>query len=237
MPSTLQNLIASMLVENTGIHFMDSGGENGRKWQRNQGKTVQDFMKEPEVSIEFDPARDTSSEDIAVSLSAFHVLTTYAGLELDELCDTFNGKYAGTRDEWAGDYYGVTAKGQKWLDRNGFAYRENKDKSWNSYNWDSKLDTVLQGTPLYHEATDSYYCLLQVHGGADVRGGYTDARLFKVDSDVCGEGFLNLEPGVYGSIDGIHVSDRGDNLHLSNDETGEFVPLRPDSVIDVGISG
>lgn len=232
MHTPLQRLIASMLVENTGTHFMDSGGENGRKWQRNAGKTVQDFINEPEVVHGFDPSRDTSSDDLSPTVSAFHVLTEHAGLELDELCDTFNGKYAGTKDEWDSDYYGVTAKGQKWLDRTGFTA---KGQSWNSYNWDSKLDTVLQGTPLYHEATGSYYCLIQVHGGADVRGGYTDARLFKVDSDMCGEGFVNLEPPIWGSIDGINVSNMGDGHHIMNNDTDEAVPLRPDSVIDLAV--
>lgn len=37
--ATMDNLICEMLTENTGKHFLDSGGANGRNWQRNQGLT------------------------------------------------------------------------------------------------------------------------------------------------------------------------------------------------------
>ena len=33
----LEGLVYDMLSTNTGVHFMDSGGDNGRHWQRNQG--------------------------------------------------------------------------------------------------------------------------------------------------------------------------------------------------------
>ena len=38
-----------MLTENTGIHMCDSGGENGRHWQRNQKKKLKDFINEPDI--------------------------------------------------------------------------------------------------------------------------------------------------------------------------------------------
>ena len=41
-PTKQQKLIYKMLTENTGIHFLDSGFSNGRMWQRNQKKTIQD---------------------------------------------------------------------------------------------------------------------------------------------------------------------------------------------------
>ena len=41
-----------MLMENTGTHFLDSGGANGRMWQRNQAKTIEDFDNELEATIE-----------------------------------------------------------------------------------------------------------------------------------------------------------------------------------------
>lgn len=39
-----KKIIRGMLKENTGTHMLDSGGDNGRMWQRNQDK---DFDKEP----------------------------------------------------------------------------------------------------------------------------------------------------------------------------------------------
>ena len=41
-----ETLIHAMLTTNTGTHMLD-GGDNGRNWQRNQGKTLADFQAEP----------------------------------------------------------------------------------------------------------------------------------------------------------------------------------------------
>ena len=38
--------IYNMLTENTGTHFLDSGGANGRHWQSNIKKSLEDFRKE-----------------------------------------------------------------------------------------------------------------------------------------------------------------------------------------------
>ena len=38
MTTQTQQAIFEMLTENTGKHFLDSGGDNGRHWQRNQKK-------------------------------------------------------------------------------------------------------------------------------------------------------------------------------------------------------
>ena len=53
---------------------------------------------------------------------------------------------------------------------------------WNTYNWGAAHSQVMQGNELTLEGEygEEKYLLLQIHGGADVRGGYTDARLFKL---------------------------------------------------------
>ena len=38
--------IYNMLTENTGTHFLDSGGANGRHWQSNIKKSLEDFRRE-----------------------------------------------------------------------------------------------------------------------------------------------------------------------------------------------
>ena len=50
MVMNTEKVIAAMLVENTGIHFLDSGGKSGRAWQRNQGH---DFESEPPATVNF----------------------------------------------------------------------------------------------------------------------------------------------------------------------------------------
>ena len=38
MNQETKQVIYNMMIENTGTHFLDSGGEDGRNWQRNQKK-------------------------------------------------------------------------------------------------------------------------------------------------------------------------------------------------------
>ena len=47
---TTAEVIADMLRENTGKHFLDSGGAYGRHWERNQDR---DFSAEPYAEVEF----------------------------------------------------------------------------------------------------------------------------------------------------------------------------------------
>ena len=49
MTSTTE-IIKAMLTENTGVHFLDSGGDDNRRWQRNQGV---DFDSKPKYRAEF----------------------------------------------------------------------------------------------------------------------------------------------------------------------------------------
>jgi hypothetical protein len=49
-----EKIIYKMLTENTGEHFLDSGGAYGRHWQRNQKKSLNDFRKEKYISYDSD---------------------------------------------------------------------------------------------------------------------------------------------------------------------------------------
>ena len=49
MLKTIEQTIFEMITENTGSHMLDSGGAYGRNWQRNQGKTIDDFKNERKV--------------------------------------------------------------------------------------------------------------------------------------------------------------------------------------------
>ena len=172
-PSRIETLIYKMLTTNTGTHMCDSGGENGRAWQRNQKRTIDDFIREDEASVEISIYQD--KEAYANShVSLFHYLVK--SLSIDALCATFNRKKV---SDWNGYPYGVSAKGHEWL----MKYFTYEGESWNSYNWDCPLSQTVQGINLIHSETEEKYVLLQIHNGADVRGGYTDAKLFKVDVD------------------------------------------------------
>jgi hypothetical protein len=204
----IENLVYSMLKTNTGINCMDSGGDNGRMWQRNAIKSLVDFKTEPEALLKFDGYLD-------VTFSVFHHLTKT--LELDNYCQRFNKLKCAN---WDGEYYGTSDLQCMWLQNNEFEVDKHRD-SFNTYNWDSNFSQVLQGTFLKN-GIDSYV-LLQVHQGADVRGGYTNAKLFKCDSDyfLCEMAFFGLsdtESLDYNSGGDVAIYNRetGDSEYLDN---------------------
>jgi len=168
--TTVQRLVYRMLTENTGVHMCDSGGAYGRGWQRNQKKTIKDFMNEDEESYQF----DFKYNEIHRNVSVFHYLS---GLELDDICEKFNRRQGADWDGNVGqldDTYGVSNRASEWLQSN---YEVEVEYTFNTYNGDSDLSQILQGSRLQIDG-DTYY-LIQIHNGADARGGYTDAKLFK----------------------------------------------------------
>lgn len=174
---TLEQTIAAMLTENTGKHMLDSGGAYGRNWQRNAGASLDDWRARPSATLEI-YMREYNGEltaDLSPCVDIFHLLTGGA-LELDEFCREFNKLPV---DDWKSDFYGVSMHGAEWLESRGFVAR---GESFNTYNWASNHSQVMQGQELTWESEwgDEKYLLLQIHGGCDVRGGYTDAKLFKL---------------------------------------------------------
>ena len=198
---TIEQTVAEMLVENTGVGLCDSGGTSGRSWQRNAGKKLKDFRAEPSAKW----------EDGYYTISLFHYLAS-APFSFDKLCERFNRANSKAK-EWGNTYYGVSKKGLAILEEVGA--KEAKRGTFNSYNAESALSQVIQGTWLDVDGED--YLLLQIHGGADVRGGYTNARLFKVShADEWGR------EDVYGDItkkDGTII--RVDNMYNGNSLTTE----------------
>lgn len=188
-----ERILADMLTENTGIHMLDSAGASGRNWQRNRAiveaehvDPVDHFRAEPEAYW-LDYCRPV--------LSVFHFLAArleYAP-KLDRAWRTWvnltpwgygSGRsYNGISD--AEEFHAqLVAKG--WADAGcDFA---NPGEWTNTYNAADGLSQVIQWTAIHltedcpWRVEDSwggaYHVLLSIHGGADVRGGYTDLRAF-----------------------------------------------------------
>jgi len=169
-----KELIYEMLTECTGKHMCDSGMTDSRHWQRNQKKTIEDFENEPEEHIY------KENDYIYRDLSVYHYLSE---LELDDICDRFN-RIQSQSDNWDSDFnsdkfvYGVSAEAQEVLEHHNEVII---NRSWNTYNGESDLTQTLQGANL--SINNEEYILIQIHNGADVRGGYTDAKLFKLNDD------------------------------------------------------
>lgn len=160
---TTKELIYSMLIENTGKALCDSGDAYGRNWQRNQGKTIEDFEREPEEHIIWD------GNYLDRRVSVFHYLSQ---LETDWICDYFNSMPC--KDWDCEEVYGVSEAQWNWLNSK---CEVKVNHSFNTYNRDSDLSQILQGSWL--TINDEQYLLIQIHGGCDARGGYTDAKLFR----------------------------------------------------------
>ena len=198
-PTATQQALLDMWTENTGTHFLDSGGAYGRNWQRNQGLTVADMLARPPVTL------DCRYGYPDITVSAFHWLDDM--LEYDPYMQRVYERYDAlfTPDE-------------PWLaSMERFAERAN-DESWsgepinvvNTYNGDSWLDSVLQ----YVTFTDKHgtpYVMIQYHGGSDVRGGYTKPRVFRIN-DTEGHYALYTEGRVTLSCSEHYGQPLGDGL-------------------------
>tara|TARA_R110001599_G_scaffold22350_2_gene82492 strand:+ start:2626 stop:3258 length:633 start_codon:yes stop_codon:yes gene_type:complete len=166
-----------MLTESTGKHFLDSGGADNRGWQRNQKKTIEDFENEEEELYQL----DTKYKEIQRTVSVFHYLTN--NLEIDEICEEFN-KIQEDSDNWDADadVYGVSREAFDHIDS---FFEVDIQRTFNTYNGDSDLSQILQGA--YLRINEEDYILIQIHNGADARGGYTDAKLFKMEEGMIHE--------------------------------------------------
>jgi hypothetical protein len=186
MSNIIEKLIYEKLTENTGKHFLDSGGYYGRHWQRNKKKTLDDFRNEEEQFFEVGFNKDNKANEIIRKVSVFHFLGGQgSNLELDDICNQFNAYNELDEDFADCEAYGVNISAWNYL----LDYIDlNNIRTWNTYNYDSDLSQVLQGANIRLFVDGQYedYVLIQIHGGCDVRGGYTNAMLFK-----CDEGIIN----------------------------------------------
>ncbi len=177
--ATTESVLQTMLTENTGRHMLDSGGVYGRAWEQNQGV---DFDSLDPVEYEwrtYDNRHTGKTElDASVTINVYHFLTERLEFcpELDAQFQTFaeleqnqSKPWLELMEEFAGHF--------------GFDGGDSPC-TINTYNHESALSQVLQFTMFdldYDTADelDGRFVLLQIHGGCDVRGGYTMPRVFQ----------------------------------------------------------
>jgi hypothetical protein len=177
---TTEKLI-EMLTEFTGISCFDSGGANGRHFQENRSK---DFESEPATNL------DLSYEYIDYTQDLYHYLSNR--VEYAPELDTIFQEYMNIADndsllndmdmfpKYIEKTYGVECTG---------IYGEGEPGIINTYNGESNISQGIQ----FMYLTVSYdsdiewsgceYVILQIHGGADCRGGYTDPVVFYAEID------------------------------------------------------
>jgi hypothetical protein len=165
-----ENVLIGMLKENTGIHVLDSGGAYGRNWERNQ---FRGFVDEPDCTLSF------KYDYIDVTLNLFHWLRdrlTYNPMLQSQFTRFANSK-AHADDSWCQvvqDFVKMKAKKSGANpDHEEWPYAEN------TCNGNSLLSQVIQYARWIDDDGEHY--AVQIHGGCDVRGGYTAPKMFDGD--------------------------------------------------------
>lgn len=179
---TTEQVVAAMLRENTGRHFLDSGGAYGRNWERNQ---TADFAAEPEASLRITGGRYPS---IDVTLSVYHFMVNRLRFAADWQA-RFDAFAAERPDEsWLALMDGFVDALKDGHEVGGI-YGDGDPVTVNTYNHESLLSQTLQY--VYLTVDDEQLAIVQVHGGCDVRGGYTAPKLFRAVGQYSEHDFLD----------------------------------------------
>jgi hypothetical protein len=157
---TVEEKLYTILTTGTGQHMLDSGGAYGRHWQRNQLRSLESF-KEEEVA--------TLDEWGSLTIPLFHHL--WEALNVTSLSEALDADFQAFSKDREGSYMEDSEAFIKHIGAEA-GYSEN------SYNRDSCLSQVIQYQTFALGNRD--YVALQIHQGADVRGGYTRPYIFEL---------------------------------------------------------
>jgi hypothetical protein len=161
-----------MLTENTGCDILDSGGAHGRRWQQN--RHIKNFDDIPACSIEV-CADGRDNGEVTISYNVYKYLSLFLSItEESERLNTTLQVIAETSDNAA-----YPADVEDFLT----IIKATKDGCGcggaNTYNYDNIISQVLQYD--IFEVDDETYIALQIHGGCDIRGGYTKPQVFSLE--------------------------------------------------------
>lgn len=163
--ATLESVIKDMLTENTGTHFLDSGGAYGRHWQENQKR---DVASGPAAWIDWD------YDGPDVTLNLYHWLLEQLGEYREGLTKDLHR--FGDSEEMEDESWPETVAA--WLEQRSMTI----EMGDNSYNGESCLSQVIQWWGWYEDNVP--LVALQIHGGCDVRGGYTKPCIFEAGDEL-----------------------------------------------------
>lgn len=225
-------ILAGMLCENTGRAMCDSGGEPtydangnytgsthgyGRHYERNAKRK---FENEQASRVRFSVYGKGDGAKLSIDAvhNVYHWLKeklTYDA-EMDVRFQAFASQPGNEGESWLSimEAFPTTLKD---ADENGEAlevagiYGEGRPVTVNTYNGADLLSQVLQYVYFEVKYGDAYV-ILQIHNGADVRGGYTIPRVFTVNDEL---GIFNNADGsiVCGHCDHYWHTDDGSNWY------------------------
>lgn len=197
-----KEVIHAQLTENTGTHFLDSGGAYGRHWEENQesppwedptyevgrGYVVRNVADHMEKTL----GRDRTCVALEAALYAFgrtddqqgeawlRVEEAFANSLLDGEVTEPILRSMGVPEGFVDDVLAVQSEVEPARTPDfGRGGEPAEAFTVNTYNHEhGALSQVLQGVNLGGPYAE--YVFMQVHQGADVRGGYTGPRVYSV---------------------------------------------------------
>ena len=183
----LKARIIGMLTENTGCDILDSGGAYGRAWERNRHIPTDAWDKRDACRVEvYGHGRDG---EVIISYDVYRYLTLF--LDINDESERLNAILQDIVEH---------ADNLSYIeDMEAFLELEEVDIEGyacggitNTYNYENLLSQVLQYA--IFEVDGETYIMLQIHGGCDVRGGYTKPQVFTlIDPDY----FIMAQSDVY----------------------------------------
>lgn len=178
--SRTERTLVHMMRENTGASILDSGGAYGRAWQR---ALIRDFGKVAPCTMSGRVSRwgGRVRLDLDVTIDLFTYLASR--LEYDRALTGQFQKFAALPGNEDKHYLELMQRFPEWIaDKRDVRH----DGPWmgNSYNEDNYLSGTVQYTSFQLDGED--YVLFQIHGGCDVRGGYTPPKVFRCEDNGCG---------------------------------------------------
>jgi len=171
-------ILVQMLRENTGRALCDSGDFYGRNWERNRAV---DFSAVSPSTISF--SSYNGKPDIDITHNIYHWLLERVRYEdgLTKLYDKFCRIHDPNNNSYhlalINEFIDKLDSSYKYGPVSGF-YGEGEPVCVNTYNEECFLSQTIQFT--YFNSSMGELIALQIHGGCDVRGGYTAPKFFSV---------------------------------------------------------
>lgn len=214
----LHKALVEMATENTGVHMLDSGGSMGRGWQQMRGMLSGGYNPfEQDLVVEVDADRAVNATINVMSFLYHQLNITGDSKDLQEIFDKIANE--NTREAWHEiKRLFFSHLFNKSDDRPSYGYE--KLYSENTYNRDCILSKTLQYVMFKWE--DDIFILLEMHNGADVRGGYSAPAVFAVTDE---DNWHSAESNLGASCDCLQMySDQyGYHWHTDGSKYGDQV--------------
>lgn len=271
-----QFVLKEMFCENTGSHFLDSGGYGGRGYDSANAVKDLDWMKQKLAIAVVDHYSRDGSYNFYVQKNAYLFLCE--NLDYDLEMDQWFHKFSQSEEEFElvyhdthkvpiislmgktpsstdlnitkrrvehftpkdASYYKCMTAWKDLLSQSPYDDLEDYEdlKGWNTANGESCLNKTLQWEMfcIRNGKYEGFYIILQIHNGADIRGGYSTPHIFKFDEDQFWCAIDDLTgrcpnhdqsrkgvPGIQTTLDGEETKDPVidlDHVDCYSDDTG-----------------